>query len=134
MDLSVRELRVLTQACLAPALWPWAIVLAEDGLAAAVEACRVRDLPHSTFVKLSEGGWKGREIIALPSHDDVLELILAVRIKAKMARTNKHPKGLSQRDAAHALNVGVPQANDAMRTLERLAGPATRDKIGGAVW
>ena len=106
-SLSRTEWRCLQVAFAAPCLWRFALVVAELGVEAAVEACRT---PSPRVREILEAA--GYDPV-LPPHGDMRYLITACRIRA-----GRKPKETVQ-GAAHRLGIAQDDAPRGVITSRR---------------
>ena len=97
----------------APALWPFAVLVGEMGLDAAVDACVEREaIPEEYVDLLRQGGWN---VYHLPRHESIVAALWAVRFVARQ-------KGKKGREApaetARALGATHQEGQAALRILE----------------
>lgn len=124
MEWTDQELRSLVRACWAPDLQPFAVLAADVGLDAAVEACETRCLPASVVLRFDQARWT---IDHLPSREAIEELLLGIKVHAR--RRGPYGKRRPLYAIARDLGENPARCRRAEAAVMEVAGPIFRGKL-----
>mgnify|MGYP001602237130 CR=1 FL=1 len=107
------EWACLNAALMAPALWPFQLMVAAIGFGAAVEACRTRELPSRVLMLFEACAYNPA---CLPLYDQLRFLLVGIRCHA--ARVTRGHRTESLQTVARRVGVSFDEAQRGVEALQ----------------